>query len=383
MRILTFGSDRALFDDASPVRKRVLEQARLVEEMAIVVFAPRRAHFRTEFPATNLTIIPTNSLHKFFYVFDALRIGWKLLKQKGKKDWLVSAQDPFESGFIAYLLTLVFRVPLHVQLHTDPFNGAWRSMNVLNVIRLMIALLVLRRADSVRVVSLRVKRGVMEAGIPESRITLIPIFVDIPRFMESTATFDLHDAYPGHRAIILSAGRLEKEKNFASLLRAFAKVLQFHEDALLVIVGSGSQHESLVELAEWLNIDHNVQFLSWSHDMISYYKTADVYVQASLYEGWGMAVIEAMASGLPVVMTDVGCAGEVVLHENTGLVVPVDDDAALADALLRIIGDEALAENLAENGRAMVGSLATKEHTLELYQLSWEQAAIEYAKKYQ
>jgi glycosyltransferase involved in cell wall biosynthesis len=87
-----------------------------------------------------------------------------------------------------------------------------------------------------------------------------------------------------------------------------------------------------------------------------------------------MAIVEAMAAGLPVVMTDVGCAGEIVRNEETGLVVPVDDEKALALAIMRLLEDTQLRTTLPSAGKEEVGKLATKDETLELYRRSWRRA---------
>jgi glycosyltransferase involved in cell wall biosynthesis len=80
----------------------------------------------------------------------------------------------------------------------------------------------------------------------------------------------------------------------------------------------------------------------WSNNVPGLLAQADAYVLSSDYEGWGRVLIEAMVVGLPIVTTNVGCAGEVVKHEQHGLVVPTRDEKALEKALLRMATDRAL-----------------------------------------
>ncbi len=371
MKLLVIGSDRNVFDPESAVRKRLVEQGAMVDEMHIIVFSLRKAHYVDERISDNAFIHPTDSWSKIFYLFDAWRIGIKIIPQ-GTDDWVISVQDPFESGIVGYVLALTRGQAFHIQLHTDPFSPFWRHASFLNTIRFSIGMFLLTRADGIRIVSNRIKQSVVGLGVLERKLTVVPIFTETA-LREGEKT-DLHQEYPGYTEIILSVGRLEPEKDFALLLRAFQEVRKTYERSLLIIVGNGSQRTRLVALSEWLGIDEHVRFLPWSHDVIGYYKTADCYVQPSLYEGWGLAVIEAMSAGAPIVMTDVGCAGEVVVNEESGLVVPAGNADALADAISRILGDHGLRERLKEGAHKSLERLPDKRRTYDFYKKSWDKA---------
>jgi glycosyltransferase involved in cell wall biosynthesis len=372
-------TDRALFEADSPVQSRILEQASLLTALHVIVLTPKGEQFKKFQLGKHVTVYPTCSTGRPVSLVDAYRLGVEVLaraKETKQHDWLVTAQDPFELGVVGHMLARKFSLPLHLQLHTDPWSDVWRKGHPLNRLRFALATYLLRQADSIRVVSKRVKARVRSLRISETQITTIPIFVDVRHFLEAKPAFDLHRSYPAFSRIILSLGRLQPEKNYHGLIRAFARVHKVHDDALLIIIGSGPERERLLALARSLDLDECVKILPWARDVATYYKTCDVYVQPSLYEGWGLAVIEAMASGAPVVMTDVGCAGEVVRSEETGLVVPVSDEEAIAHALNRLIENHELARTLAVNGNAEVKKLATKAETLMLYKSSWEQALL-------
>jgi len=116
----------------------------------------------------------------------------------------------------------------------------------------------------------------------------------------------------------------------------------------------------------------NIIFEPWSNDLASYYKSADLFLLVSNYEGWGMAVVEAMAAGCPVLMTDVGCAGELARGGKNALVVPPGDKRALAEAIERLFSDRALAHDLSQNASAAVERLDSKQDYLDKYKNSWE-----------
>lgn len=385
MNILMLSTDRAVFDDESSVRRRLAEQASLVSALHVIVLTKKEESFKQFHFGRRVTVYPTASTSRFMYIVDAFRLGATILRgglrahghahtNRHTPKWLITSQDPFELGAVGYMLSLKFGAPLHLQLHTDPWSETWRSGHLVNRLRFLLALFLLQRAKGIRVVSERVRKRVLELGIKEECVTKVPIYVDTAHFYEAKPAFDPRRTYQAFEKIVLSIGRLESEKNYRGLIRAFAIVHRGCPDAILLIIGSGSERERLIALARSLGIEDCVKVLPWARDTATYYKTCDVYVQPSLYEGWGLAVIEAMASGAPVVMTDVGCAGEVVLSERTGLVVPTNDEKALARAIIRLLQNHELALTLGANGNMAVKKLATKAETLMLYKTSWEKA---------
>lgn len=376
-------TDRSLFDADGAVRARLREQALLVSELHVIVFTPKASSFTKFHLSENLIVYPTRSANKFAYLSDAYALGKEILrKDKERKDFLVTTQDPFETGAVGYLLSRMFKVPFHVQLHTDPFNTEWKKEHLLNRVRFILALFLLRHADAVRVVSERVFAHVRASGVLASRITKVPIYVDVEHFTKTRAKFDLRRSYGEYSHIVLSMGRLEPEKNFNKLIRAFRRVHLHFPDTLLLIVGSGRERDHLLSLIHSFGLERYIKIVPWARDVASYYKTCDVYVQPSRYEGWGLSVVEALASGAPVLMTDVGCAGEVVRNGETGVVIPFSDEDMIAENINRMLGDEALRKRLRMAGKKEAKKLATKEDTLMLYKASWEQALLNGRKRH-
>ena len=117
-----------------------------------------------------------------------------------------------------------------------------------------------------------------------------------------------------------------------------------------------------------------VKLLGWQDDLEALYGQASCYVLCSDSEGWGMAVIDALVFGVPVVMSDVGLAGEVVVNEESGLVVPVNDVPALAQAMLRVYDSRELRDNLIRGGQRALSKLPDNEGTWLMYMESWKKA---------
>ena len=160
---------------------------------------------------------------------------------------------------------------------------------------------------------------------------------------------------PAGRPRIGSAvGQLEPLKGIDVLLEAFVRVVEVHPDATCLIAGEGSQHEALTRLAHQLGIAKSVHFLGYLQNPAPFLAALDLHVSPSLTEGLGTVTAQAMALGAPVIATDVGGASDVVSNGVSGLLVRPADPDALADAMIRLLGDQALASSLSAKGRELV-----------------------------
>jgi glycosyltransferase involved in cell wall biosynthesis len=152
-------------------------------------------------------------------------------------------------------------------------------------------------------------------------------------------------------------GRIAHQKG----LDVFVRALRSLEGVTGVIVGDGPQRAELEALAERLGVSERLVITGWQDDARSYLSTFDVYCLPSRFEGFPLAVVEAMLAGLPIVACDVGSVAEAIHDGATGLLVPPDDENALDAALRRVLDDPELATRLGEQARA----LATEQFTAD------------------
>jgi L-malate glycosyltransferase len=148
--------------------------------------------------------------------------------------------------------------------------------------------------------------------------------------------------------------QLEDHKGHRDLIDA-AKILKDHAPKIkIVIVGEGSLRMTLDQQAHELKVDDIVYFLGFREDVPRILASLDLFVLSSRMEGLGSSLMDAMASRLPVVATQAGGIPEVVIHRETGLLVPPRDPLALAQAILKVYLDKALANRLAQRGFEVV-----------------------------
>ncbi len=163
---------------------------------------------------------------------------------------------------------------------------------------------------------------------------------------------------PGAAATLLFSGRLIQRKGIDYLLRALPLVLR-RRPVKLCITGEGDRRAEWEALTRHLKLTADVEFLGFvsTARLAELYRDCDLYVHPAIFddrgdtEGLGVVLIEALQNGCPVVASAVGGIVDVIQHEHTGLLVPEKDERALADAILRVLEDPALAARLGEAGR--------------------------------
>ncbi|MBI5046060.1 MAG: glycosyltransferase [Candidatus Niyogibacteria bacterium] len=374
MKVLMISKDGKILEEGAAVRRRILDYGKLAEELHIVVIAKNVTVSETVKIADNIFAYPVNFSGPFGYVARGAAAAWRLaaVHHLGAAD-LVTCQDPFESGLVGWLAAKRFHLKLQLQIHTDFLSPFFRKGSLLNKIRVRLASFLLPRADGVRVVSQRIKESLKRRGYHlRSGPRVVPIFVDVKKIEDAEARVDLRAKYPQFDFVILMASRLTREKNIGMAINVVGKIAERHPGVGLVIVGDGPEQEDLRSQILKQKIGKNIIMENWTEDLPSYYKTADLFLLTSNYEGYGMSVAEAMAAGCPVIMTDVGLAGDVLINGVNGLVVPVGEGGLLEAAILDMMEDQYKRGSFVKKERETIFRLPNKESFLENYQKSWE-----------
>ncbi len=169
---------------------------------------------------------------------------------------------------------------------------------------------------------------------------------------------------PPDDAVIGFAGQLDERKGISCLLEAFT-ILSAEHSVRLLLAGEGPMGPDIRQFAENNGLSSRIYLLGFEDNIADLFKNLDVFVLPSLWEGFGIVLIEAMAAQKPVVTTDVSSMPEIVKHQETGYVVPVNNAPALAGALLHIIRQPDLARRFGENGRRRVLDLFTIDKMLD------------------
>lgn len=373
LKVLMISSDRKLFDEGSAVSERIKDYGALVKELHIVHMSDARHDFRNTQLSENVWVYPTNSITSIMRPIDAARLGKKIVFEENfvRGQAVITVQD-LESGWAGVRIKKKWSIPLEVQLHTDPFSPYFSGFQ--NVVRKFFMNSILRNADSIRVVNQNLKSRILNLK-SDANVSVLPIYVDRERIENAPIVFDLHTRYPWH-FIMLAVSRLAPEKNLGLAIRVLKLVRERFPDTGLVIVGSGPEANRLRALVKKLKLDDAVEFVGWQNDLTSFYKTANAFIQASFFEGYGLALVEAGLSGLPVITTPVGVALELE-HGKDAYIYPENNPGLFAQGIIDLIENNQKRENLRTNFKKILDiKLLSKEEYLFKLKSNWEKVAI-------
>jgi glycosyltransferase involved in cell wall biosynthesis len=233
----------------------------------------------------------------------------------------------------------------------------------------------MRRAVAI---SPAVERRLLDAGVAASRIRLIWSAVDPGSLRPSAPRAVLRErlGIAPETPFLLVAANLVRRKGIDVLLDAIA-LLAPGARSVLWIAGDGPELIGLQARAARLGIAERTRFLGRRSDVPDLLEACDVFVLPSRHEGLGVAALEAMARGRPVVASAVGGLAETVRSEETGLLVPPDAPAALAAALERLLGDRELALRLGAAGAKRVAEHFTAEQMVSAYETLYREILAE------
>jgi len=338
MKILMLSTDPAIAVAGSDVQKRMQEYAGLFDELHVVTIHASHSTIQND----NLFVYPVSGR------FGMYKRG-KGLCQHMKFD-VITTQSPDEIGLIGWLLARKFHIPFQVQIHTDIFSPWYRDGSWKEYIRFLISRFLIPRANCLRVVSERIKRS-----LSHTLISVLPIYTDTSRFLNAERDPKIDERFRDYDFKMISVGRfVDKEKNFTMLIEMMREFISVCPRVLLVLVGDGVDKKKYEVLIAKYKLEKYVTIESLVHNLPSFLKSFDLFLSSSNYEGWGRVVIEAMAAGLPVVMTDVGLAGEVLRNGENGIVVPVGDRKTMLEACTFIFRNPEKRKEFMTRGREAI-----------------------------
>ena len=214
-------------------------------------------------------------------------------------------------------------------------------------------------------------RYVRVGAVPKTKIRALPNGIDTQAFRPDASVrvaerraLGLQDKF-----VWLAVGRLDEAKDYPTMLQAFSKVVKGFPAALLLVAGAGPLEGEVKHLAVKLGLEKRVRFLGLRRDTSVLMNAADAFILSSAWEGMPLALLEASATGLPVVATAVGGVPEIVVDEKSGFLTPPEDPAALAHAARRIMAmPEEERRRMGEAGRVHVEAHHSLEHVVSLWE---------------
>lgn len=227
----------------------------------------------------------------------------------------------------------------------------------------------MKMADKLTAVSKAVRADMLKAGIEDAKIELIYNGVDLEKFDgklrergDEVLPFESGDY------IIGNIGNFWTRKGQADLIRALPKILAQCPKVKLVFIGEETKETDLKKLAAELKISEKIFFAGFRENVVALLKKFDLYVHPSRQEPFGIAVLEAMATGKCVVATDVGGVPEIVVEGKTGYLVPSKNPARLVETIVSAINRKTLTSEMGNAGRKRVEDVFSIEGSVKQYE---------------
>lgn len=305
--------------------------------------------------------------------FCLAQMWWALFIFHREKIQIIHAHWLIPQGIVGGLFNFSFKIP-----HVATVHGT--DLHLLKENRLLILLcrFIVRHSDIVTVNSNFMKRQVISL-VPDSKdkIRVIPMGIEPEKF-QSGFFIDFKKKFgAGH--LILSVGRLIDWKGTIFLIEAMPDILLHYPDTKLFIIGSGPEKEMLVHRTNSLGLEKNILFFGRvsNEDLASHYHSADVFVLPSINisgktEALGVVLLEAMASGCPVVGSNVGGIPDIITDGENGFLVPEQNPKALAEAIIRILSNETLKDKFRKNGLKRIQESFSRNKISECFSMVYD-----------
>ncbi len=246
---------------------------------------------------------------------------------------------------------------------------------------------VLNQCDVITAISETVRKDYESLQLPSEKIMMVPNginFNHIYHFQEDKATLRKALGLPEDKKIIITVGRNHPKKGYKYIPEIIRHIVQKRQDILWMVIGKKA--EDIVQIAQDLGVEkylkavpaigmskknNSDRYVMPSNEIISLYKASDVFAFPTLIESFGLVNIEAMAAGLPVVVTDAPGCNDLITHNYNGLVSAVGDVQGMAENILEVLDNIELSNKLVKNGVEVA-----KKH-------DWKNVAQQYVQSYQ
>lgn len=377
MHILMIGMDTSILTQAiGNARARHEIYAQQAGRISMVI-CNRRANGSAlqSYESAYVSARPTQSRSYIHYLIDGYRAGLRFHAEHPAD--LITSQDPFLTALIGLMLRHHLHIPLIVQDHSSLLdNPYFAAEHPRNRFLQWLARRTVRRADAVRVVNRQERLACLRHGV--DRVCVIPVAPNLERFLQPTveqAIWREKLALNADAPVVLWVGRVVPVKNMPVLLDAFAGVHAQMPFAQFVIAGD-VRRTDIPARVESLGLSGSVRLPGTvAHaDLPALYQSATIYAHSSNYEGFGLVLAEAAASGLPVVSTTTAGAQEIVT-ESTGKLVPIGDSVALASAILDLLRHPTTAAALGQRARAHVQTTFDEKQLMSQWVEMWRAVA--------
>jgi glycosyltransferase involved in cell wall biosynthesis len=294
-----------------------------------------------------------------WYVADMVRL-WRSLSRIVAKYGINVIQTYIlgSQHFLVLALARIRGIPLFIlNFRNEKFLPFSHAGSLKNQIHRVAYRLARRWASDFVAVSAEVKQAILDTlGLPEEDVTVICNGVDVDRYRQPIDRCGVRRQWglDAESRLLITVGTLKTQKGHCHLIEAATEITRLHPEAHLLFVGDGKLKLQLQAQSDACGLSDKIHFLGNRRDVSELLAASDIFVLPSLWEGLSMALLEAMAAAKPIVATAVSGTSQVMIHNETGILVPPANAVELAQAIDKLLSDPARASVMGEAARQRV-----------------------------
>lgn len=291
------------------------------------------------------------------------RLGYRLCSD-GKVN-VIQAQEACITGIVGFLLKIQFKLPISICVYgPNPWDIHWCRSSLYNFFITPIARYILRHSDSIIADGSLTLDRLRRAGIEEKRLTWkVNVPSNIDKFVNSEGTrLRKKLLKKDSKHLLLFVGSMILQKNIPFLLYAFKDIIYRLPKTRLIIVGKGRRKHKYIELARSLRLEDHILWIDTvpHKDISAFFKACDILLLCSRFEGFPRVFMEAAASGIPIVTTDVSGCSDCIINNKTGYIVPQKDKNGFVNRVIKLLNNPKKSAFMGNLGKNLIRELSDK-----------------------
>tara|TARA_B100000745_G_C20153107_1_gene395257 strand:- start:2528 stop:3868 length:1341 start_codon:yes stop_codon:yes gene_type:complete len=335
----------------SPEQKYYFSLSKVFDEIHIVLPVLGKGKESVTRLTGNIWIYKVHSPYSFFLKRAALRVVRENLVFNGAiRPDLVVARDPFVAGMVGKYIAKKIKRPLQIHVLINPFNTLWLQKDKRNVELQDMAEKVLKGVHSLRAGSEGIEKSLKERYKKAKDVSVLPHYYNLNAYKDSAIAFNVHEKYPQYKFIMLAEGELVADSNIHDVITA-ARYFMSSPRIGLVILGDGPAKELFEEKVKILNLQKNVVFVTGKDDIISYYKTADLFIEAGTSAASEEHILRAVGAELPIVAYETDIRNDLFVEGDSAFMCEPHDSYCLTSKINDFLNNPALRTRFRKRSR--------------------------------
>jgi len=344
VRILFITKDVSVLEEGSLAQRQMVDMASFFLEIHVVVlnFVYKKTK---EIPiiraANNVWLYPTNSSAWWRLVYDGYTMGQSQLVFNGSfRADLIVAEDLFESGLVGRFLSKKYKRPFQIHILDDFFDKEYLEMQEHPALYEWSIEYLLKHTKSIRTKTEFQRRAVLEKQPQlEAGTEILPNYYNLDVWSDVTPSVNLREKYPQFKFIMLHVSSMRAPSHSDEVIRGAAKLLRKYPTIGLVIVGNGPLRHMLEKQVLMLGLEKKIVFEPFTPEVLSYMKTADVFIHLSDDGNEDDLVLQAAVARIPMIANKNGIAGSLFVHEESACLCDPEDTYCVDDAINRYLNE--------------------------------------------